>query len=274
MSMPTPSTLARVCSSLLAASLLSACAPASGTQGTSSPSSLGLPPLIATAQAAPATTASTSGLDPAQGSEIGMVFEAFLSPHQEPDEEENTPATTPKVFRSTGTSMSRAAREAAGHRGHGRIRFSKDLSRAFVDVRIDGIKASTVNMFHIHCGKPGILGPILVDFAQATNIQENLADGLFSVEIRNEHITKTVEHGHGLVGALTAGCLINSPSLGVGKPTKVSTVSGMAQIALEGELYFNLHTVSQTYFGDIRGQIHGPIHGPTPGPSASSDKGR
>ena len=59
-----------------------------------------------------------------------------------------------------------------------------------------------------------------------------------------------------IVGALTAGCVINSPSLGSLKPTKVSTVSGMAQIALEGELYFNLHTTSQTYFGDIRGQIH------------------
>lgn len=212
--------------------------------------------LLGVAHAAPAAGNPPVTLDPSQGSEIGMVFESYLSPHQEPDEEENTPATTPKVFRSTGTSMNRAAREAAGHRGHGRIRFSKDLSRAFVDVRVDGIKANTVNMFHIHCGKPGILGPILVDFAQATNIQENLADGLFSVEIRNEHITKTVEHGHGLIGALTAGCVINSPSLGSMKPTKVSTVSGMAQIALEGELYFNLHTVSQTYFGDIRGQIH------------------
>jgi hypothetical protein len=29
----------------------------------------------------------------------------------------------------------------------------------------------------------------------------------------------------------------------------------MAAIAREGELYFNLHTTSQTYFGDIRGQL-------------------
>lgn len=245
--------------SALALCSLTACAPAA-TQPGSMPASASERTAgvswIATAHAASPAHAAGAGLDPAQGSDIGWVFEAFLSPHQEPDEEENTPATTPKVFRSTGKSMNRAVREAAGHRGHGRIRFTKDLSRAFVDVRIDGIPANTVNMFHIHCGKPGILGPILVDFAQATNIQENLADGLFSVEIRNEHITKTVEHGHGLIGALTAGCLINSPSLGIGKPTKVSTVSGMAQIAQEGELYFNLHTVSQTYFGDIRGQIH------------------
>jgi len=30
----------------------------------------------------------------------------------------------------------------------------------------------------------------------------------------------------------------------------------MAQLALDGELYFNLHTTGHTYFGDIRGQIH------------------
>jgi hypothetical protein len=30
----------------------------------------------------------------------------------------------------------------------------------------------------------------------------------------------------------------------------------MAQIAREGELYFNLHTSGQTNYGDIRGQIH------------------
>jgi hypothetical protein len=30
----------------------------------------------------------------------------------------------------------------------------------------------------------------------------------------------------------------------------------MAQLARAGELYFNLHTTGQTYFGDMRGQIH------------------
>lgn len=260
MSMPMsmPWRLAALPASLFCLAMSSSCAPQSAAPGSDpAPSGHALRlPEFSLVRSAEAAVPPATGLDPAQGQDIGMVFEAFLSPHQEPDEEENTPATTPKQFRSTGTSQSRAAREAAGHRGHGRIRFSKDLSRAYVDVRVDGIKASTVNMFHIHCGKPGILGPILVDFAQATNLQENLADGLFSVEIRNEHIVKTVEHGHGLVGALTAGCVINSPSLGSLKPTKVSTVSGMAQIALEGELYFNLHTTTQTYYGDIRGQIH------------------
>jgi hypothetical protein len=30
----------------------------------------------------------------------------------------------------------------------------------------------------------------------------------------------------------------------------------MAYIAQQGELYFNLHTTGQTFFGDIRGQLY------------------
>jgi hypothetical protein len=212
--------------------------------------------------AAPAATSVSAGaiLDPGRAREVGLVFESYLSPMQESDEEENTPKSTPKKFQSTTPSQSRAAREAAGHRAHGQVRFSKDLSRAWVEVKVEGIDVKTINMFHIHCGKPGILGPILVDFANATDLQSDLADGVMTVELRNEHIVATVEHAHGVLGAFTAGCVIPSPSLGTIKPSKVSTVAGMLQLALERELYFNLHTTGQTYFGDIRGQIH-PVAG-------------
>ena len=36
---------------------------------------------------------------------------------------------------------------------------------------------------------------------------------------------------------------------------KVKTVAGMEYIARKGELYFNLHTKDQMFFGNIRGQI-------------------
>ena len=220
-------------------------------------------PAVTTAPAATPSAVPSPTLDASRGKEVGLVAEAFLSPQQEPDEEENTPSTTPAQFRSTTPSQNRAAREAAGHRGHGQLRFSKDLSRAYVDVRVEGVTPASVNMFHIHCGKPGILGPILVDFALATDIKANLADGMFTVELRNEHIVQTTTHAHGLVGAFTMGCVIPSPSLGSLKPTKVTTIAGMAQIAREGELYFNLHTTGQTYFGDMRGQLV-PIHSAQP----------
>ena len=212
-------------------------------------------------------------LDARRGDEVGLVFEAFLSPHQEPDEEENTPGVTPSVFRSTAPSLTRAQRAAAGHRGHGQVRFSRDLSRAWIDVRVDGIDASTVNMFHIHCGRPGILGPILLDFALTTDLRQNLSDGVLSVEVTNQHIVATAAHGHGPVAAFTQGCVIPSPSLGGLAPTRVSTVAGMAAIAAEGELYFNLHTTAQTYFGDIRGQIHRADPAPTATPAPAPGGG-
>ena len=225
------------------------------------PAATASPPVTeATATSAkPATTPVTTtpaqpsaALDSGRGQEIGLVFEAYLSPHQESGEEEETPAMVPKVFKSTTPSLDRAAREAAGHRGHGRIRFTRDLSRAFVDVEIAGVDPATINMFHIHCGNPGVLGPILIDFSHSTDIQKDLADGVLSVELKNEHLVKVVDHGHGLVGAFTAGCPIPDDA----PASRVSTIAGMLQYAGARQLYFNLHTTGQTYFGDLRGQVH------------------
>jgi hypothetical protein len=36
---------------------------------------------------------------------------------------------------------------------------------------------------------------------------------------------------------------------------KVHTIAGLATIAAQGELYFNLHTEAQTFYGDMRGQL-------------------
>ncbi|MEL7245445.1 MAG: CHRD domain-containing protein, partial [Cyanobacteria bacterium J06573_2] len=76
-------------------------------------------------------------------------------------------------------------------------------------------------------------------------------DGIFEVEIRNEDIEKVINSGHGIVGAYTAGCPIVPGTL-----DKVKTIAGMQYIAQKGELYFNLHTKAQTFYGDIRGKLH------------------
>lgn len=182
------------------------------------------------------------------GKEIGAVYEAYLSPWQEPGEEKDTPGYIPSQFQSTTPSQLRSERKS---RGVGRVRFTKDLSKAYVDVKIDGIKIPEINMFHIHCGRPDQLGPILVDFALTTDIQKNFTDdGVMSVEVRDEHIEAESHAGHGIIGEFTAGC----PIVPGGKE-KVKTIAGMEYIARKGELYFNLHTTGQTYFGDIRGRI-------------------
>jgi hypothetical protein len=222
------------------------------TQAMATPEKPSTTPVTTTPVAMNVPAQASAALDPSRGQEVGLVFEAYLSPHQEAGEEEETPKTVPKEFKSTTPSQDRAAREAAGHRGHGRIRFTKDLSRAFVDVKLEGVDPATINMFHIHCGNPGVLGPILIDFAHSIDIQKDLVDGVLSVELKNEHLVKVVDHGHGLVGAFTAGCPIPD-----GAPTsRVSTVAGMLQYAVARQLYFNLHTTGQTYFGDLRGQVH------------------
>lgn len=218
--------------------------------------------LLALCLAAPAVSAPgvaappPPALDASRGKEVGLSFEAFLSPMQEPAEESETPKTTPSQFKSTAPSQTRAEREAAGHRAHGVLRFSKDLSRAWVDVKVEGVNPADINMFHIHCGEPGVLGPILVDLSTVADLQKELADGVFSGEIRNEHILTAPAHGHGgLVAEFTSGCLIPSLTLDGGVPPKISTIGGVADIAAEGDLYFNLHTKGQTFYGDMRGQI-------------------
>lgn len=197
----------------------------------------------------PSTTTPPSAitLDPARGQEIGAVYEAFLSPHQEPGEEEDTPSLTPSVFKSTAPSVPRRQRPS---RGHGTLRFTRDLSKVYVDVKLENVNLGDVVMFHIHCGKPDMLGPIMVDLALSGDLAQNLGDGVFSAVVTNVEIEKTIESGHGLIGAFLSGCPIV-----VGVPDKVKTVAGMEHIARQSELYFNLHTKGQTYFGDMRGKL-------------------
>jgi hypothetical protein len=193
--------------------------------------------------------ASPIALSPAAGSEIGFVYEAYLSPHQEGGEEEEVPPLTPSQFRSTAPSVPRNERSS---RGHAVIEFTNDLSRAYVHLAIENVNVDDIVMLHLHCGRPGQLGPILVDLSLIGNINDYLADGVLTVEVTNDDIVGTLGHSSGVVGAFTVGCPI-VPTI----PTdRVRTVGGMEQIARQGELYFNLHTKGQTFFGDIRGAFY------------------
>src|SRR5687768_756348 len=89
---------------------------------------------VAFAASAAACAWAQEKLNPKSGSEIGTVVEAFLSPHQEPGEEKDTPRAIPDAFRSKAPSLLRAERKGVGH---GRIRFTRDLSRAYVDVAVE-----------------------------------------------------------------------------------------------------------------------------------------
>ena len=73
-----------------------------------------------------------------------------------------------------------------------------------------------------------------------------------TLEITNADIEAVIASGEGLVGAFTAGCPIIPANLA----DNFTTIGGMAYVARQGELYFNLHTAAQTFFGDIRGAFY------------------
>jgi len=191
-------------------------------------------------------------LRPDAGQEIGRIYQAWLSPLQQGGEEADTPSAVPRAFRSTAPSVARNARQS---RGHGTLAITRDQGRAYAHVKIEGIDPQDIVLFHIHCGRPGQLGPILVDFGRMPNgprdLPASFVNGEFSVEITNEDLVAVTDHSHGALGFFTAGCPIIP-----GIPTdRVRTIAGLALIAEQGELYFNLHTKGQMFFGDIRGQL-------------------
>ncbi|MDX2077071.1 MAG: CHRD domain-containing protein [bacterium] len=189
-------------------------------------------------------------LNPAGGSEIGFVYEAYLSPHQEGGEEEDTPGFVPPQFRSTAPSVPRDQRTSMGH---GVIEFTNDLSKAYVHLAIANVNLADITMLHLHCGRPGQLGPIIVDFGMKGSFTDLFADGVMTVEITNADIEAvTANPNPNPIEAFTLGCPITTSN-----PTdKVKTIAGLQLIAEQGEIYFNLHTAGQNYFGDIRGQVH------------------
>lgn len=188
------------------------------------------------------------GLDPLAGGEIGVVYQAWLSPQQEAEEESDVPPGSPEQFLSTEPSVERELRPS---RGHGTIAFNREFSRAYVHLALAEVDPDDVVLAHIHCGRPGQLGPIMVDFGATGDVAEYFADSVLSYEITNEDIAAAT-HGHGIVGAATAGC----PIIKALPSDRFRTVAGMATVAAEGELYFNIHTKQQTFYGDIRGQLH------------------
>ncbi|QRN92796.1 CHRD domain-containing protein [Archangium violaceum] len=185
--------------------------------------------------------------DPALGATTFTVYESYLSPAQEPGEESETPKLLEKSLGATAPSVPREERKS---RGHGQIRFARDLSKAYIDVEIQGVNPADILMFHIHCGPPGFLGPIIVDFGEVSSPAKLFAGGKFSVEITNKNV-RFVKDMPGLKPSLPESC----PS-DIGLPNQTKTIAGLEYLARKGVLYFNLHTKAHTYYGEMRGQLY------------------
>jgi hypothetical protein len=185
--------------------------------------------------------------DPALGATTYTTYEAWLSPAQEPGEESEVPKPLEKTLGATKPSTLRAERAS---RGHGRIRFTKDLTKALVEVDMKGVDPADIVMFHIHCGPPGGLGPILVDLGKFGDLTK-IKGGKFTAEIINADLTYASMLPRGFKFKLPESCPVE-----VGFPVQVKTISGMEYLARKGVLYFNLHTKAHTFYGEMRGQIY------------------
>ena len=186
--------------------------------------------------------------DPALGATTYVVYESFLSPAQEPGEESEVPKPLEKSLGGTKPATPRAQRAS---RGWGRVRFTRDFPSALVDVEIKGVDPADILMFHIHCGPPGGLGPVLVDLGKFGSLPQKLAGGKLSVKLANEDLTWVSMLPKGLKN-LT---LPESCPAEIGFPTQTKTLVGMESLARRGLLYFNLHTKAHTYYGEMRGQL-------------------
>jgi hypothetical protein len=194
--------------------------------------------------------ASAQAKDPSLGATTFTLYEGFMSPQQQPGEESDAPKALTKATGLTSTQSS-LPREQRPSRGWGQIRFNKDLSAAFIDVEIKNVKPDDVLMFHIHCGPPGVLGPIIVDLGSFGPLPRLLANGKLSLELRNQNIVYVKQMPQGLKPALPESCPAE-----LGLPTQAMTVAALEYLARKGVLYFNLHTKANTFYGEMRGQIY------------------
>lgn len=142
-------------------------------------------------------------------------------------------------------------------KGYGRIRFPRNLSSGNVNVQIVGIAPANITAFHIHCGTPDVLGPIIVNFAQFGEFNNTVVNGRFSASITNEKLTFVKQ-------PLPPPSLSTRPTLPLPEgcpsdlniPVQINTIAGMEALARKGVLYFNLHTKGHEFYGEMRGQIY------------------
>jgi hypothetical protein len=204
-----------------------------------------------TAQSAPVQVSAATAADIGAGKSDVVVYDGWMSPQQQPGEDTDAPKALAHLtgLESTAKPVPREQRKSLGK---GRIRFAKNLSRAFVDVEIEGVDPADILMFHVHCGPPGVLGPIIVDFSTVTDLKKSFSQGgKLSVELKNKDIVYVKDMPHGMKPALPESCPVDP-----GWPTQAMTVAAMEYLARKGVLYFNLHTKAHTFYGEVRGQIY------------------
>lgn len=127
-----------------------------------------------------------------------------------------------------------------------RIQVEQDLSS--FRFRLIVRNGTDVTQAHLHCGRAGQNGPVVV-FLSALNAQGQDVNGVLSQGTRsNEHIEP---------GAAACEELIGRP---------INNIASLAAAAFDGLIYANVHTI-QNPAGEVRGQL-------IPGDDHDSDRRR
>ena len=114
------------------------------------------------------------------------------------------------------------------------IQVEKDLSS--FRFRLIVRNGNDVTQAHLHCGRPGQNGPVVV-FLSALNAQGQDVNGVLAHGTRrNEHIEP---------GAAACEELIGRP---------INNIASLAAAAFDGLIYANVHTI-QNPAGEVRGQL-------------------
>jgi CHRD domain len=114
------------------------------------------------------------------------------------------------------------------------IQVRKDLSS--FQFRLIVRNGTDVTQAHLHCGRPGQNGPVVV-FLSALNPQGQDVNGVLAQGTRrNEHIEP---------GAAACEELIGRP---------INNIASLAAAAFDGLIYANVHTI-QNPAGEVRGQL-------------------
>jgi hypothetical protein len=191
-----------------------------------------------------------------------FVYDSYFSPQQQPDDEVNAPPSLVEQsgLYSDGNSIPRELRK---ERGYGKLIFKKDLSKCYVYISIKNLKSSNINKIHIHAGAPGILGPIIVNIGNLTNIKNDLASGYVLLTVTNNDITPFTLGEGGSCICTTSDCscdkensIFPQPISVGGIPLTTGNIATLDNLSRLGLLYFNFHNNSENFYGIMRGQIY------------------
>jgi hypothetical protein len=162
---------------------------------------------------------------PLAASEAGEDHYTFDLQARLSGEQEVTPPAAPTIP-SLGVITDAKARV--------QIQVERDLSS--FRFRLVVRNGNDVTQAHLHCGRPGQNGPVVV-FLSALNAEGQDVNGLLAHGTRrNEHIEP---------GAAACEELIGRP---------INNIASLAAAAFDGLIYANVHTI-QNPAGEVRGQL-------------------